>query len=132
MSLKKVKSVLAGRLEEFKELGILKGEPVITGLMRPTGERGVRIRVEGFGEREFIRMNSNSYLNMGLRPELIAAEEATARELGTGPGAGHSMSGTYQVHKDLEKRLAAFHNREACMIYSSAYATVVGTLAALA
>jgi len=131
MSLKKIKSVMAGRLEEFNELGILKGEPVITSLMRPTGERGVRIQVKGFGEREFIRMNSNSYLNMGLRPELIAAEEAAARELGTGPGAGHSMSGTYQVHKDLENRLAAFHNREACMIYSSAYATVVGTLAAL-
>ena len=131
MPLKKAKSVMAGRLEEFKELGILKGEPVVTGLKKPTRKQGVRILVDGYGEREFIRMNSNSYLNMGLRQDLIEAEEETARELGTGPGAGRSMSGTYRVHRVLEERLAAFHGKEACMIYSSAYAAVMGTLAAV-
>lgn len=131
MPLNKVKSAMAGRLEEFKEFGILKGEPVVTGLKKPTKKRGVRILVDGYGEREFIRMNSNSYLNMGLRQDLIKAEEKTAKVLGTGPGAGRSMSGTYKVHRDLEDRLAAFHGKEACMIYSSAYAAVMGTLAAL-
>ena len=131
MPLKKVKSVMSGRLEEFKELGILKGEPIVTGLKKSTRKKGVRILVDGYGEREFIRMNSNSYLNLGLRQDLIEAEEETARELGTGPGAGRSMSGTYKVHRDLEERLAAFHGKEACMIYSSAYAAVMGTLAAV-
>ena len=32
----------------------------------------------GRGRRPFSRMNSNSYLGMSLRPELIEAEEAAA------------------------------------------------------
>jgi glycine C-acetyltransferase len=41
------------------------------------------------------------------------------------------ISGTYDVHLELEAALAAFHGREAGMIFSSAYATVVGILPAL-
>src|SRR5690606_25566133 len=44
-----------------------------------------------------------------------------------GPGAVRFISGTYAPHVELERRLAAFHGREAAMIYSSAYAAMVGT-----
>ena len=84
--------------------------------------------LQGEGDKEFIRLNSNSYLGMGLRPEVIAAEEEATREFGAGPGAVRFISGTYQAHLDLEVKLAKFHRREAAMIFSSAYATVVSTL----
>jgi glycine C-acetyltransferase len=41
------------------------------------------------------------------------------------------ISGTYAPHVALERRLAAFHGREAAMIFSSAYATVMGVLTPL-
>jgi glycine C-acetyltransferase len=71
-------------------------------------------------------MNSNSYLGMSLRLEVIAAEEEGRQRYGAGPGAVRFISGTYEPHVELERSLAAFHNREGAMIFSSAYATVLG------
>jgi glycine C-acetyltransferase len=41
------------------------------------------------------------------------------------------ISGTYDAHVALEHRLAQFHGREAAMIFSSAYATVLSAIVAL-
>ena len=73
-------------------------------------------------------MNSNSYLGMSFRAGVIAAEDEAAHSFGTGPGAVRFISGTWSPHVRLERRLAAFHGREAAMLFSSAYATVMGTL----
>jgi glycine C-acetyltransferase len=53
------------------------------------------------------------------------------RAFGAGPGAVRFISGTWAPHIELERRLAAFHGREAAMIFSSAYATVMGVLSPL-
>jgi glycine C-acetyltransferase len=76
-------------------------------------------------------MNSNNYLGMSLRREVIEAEERTTAEYGTGPGAVRFISGSYRQHLELERRLAAFHGRESAMIFSSAYATTLGVLVPL-
>jgi len=89
------------------------------------------VRLEGEGDRSFLRMNSNGYLGLAQRAELIAAEEAAARRFGVGPGAVRFISGTCSPHVELEARLAAFHGREAGMLFSSAYAAVMGLLPAL-
>jgi glycine C-acetyltransferase len=76
-------------------------------------------------------MNANSYLGLDTDPRVMAAEEDAVRRFGTGPGAVRFISGTFQPHVDLEQRLAAFHTRDACMVGSAAYATVMGVLPAL-
>ncbi len=129
MSLIKIEKVLSKALDELKEKGTLKGkEAVATGIKQAQGDKGPRYLIEGYGNKEFLMMNSNSYLGMGLRKEVIEAEEKAAKEFGAGPGAVRFISGTYKPHVELEKRLASFHNREAGMIFSSAYATIMGTL----
>jgi glycine C-acetyltransferase len=124
---------LAAELEELARQGTLKGdEAVVVGVLPAEGGCGPRFRLAGHGDRPFLRMSSNSYLGLSLRPELIAAEEEAARSFGTGPGAVRFISGTYQAHVELERRLAAFHGREAGMIFSSAYATVLSVMLPLA
>jgi glycine C-acetyltransferase len=127
---------LAGMLSEhvagLEARGTAKGaETVVTEVVPARGERGPRFRLAGEGAREYIRMNSNSYLGMGLRAEVIAAEEEAARRYGAGPGAVRFISGTYEPHVALERRLAEFHGREAAMIFSSAYATMMSVLTPL-
>ena len=132
MAVKKLEQVLIERLNELKEKGTLKGkEMVITGVKPAEYKKGPRFFIEGRGEKEFLRMNSNSYLGMSLQKEIIEAEEEAAKRYGAGPGAVRFISGTYQPHIELEKKLARFHNRESAMIFSSAYAAVMGILAPL-
>jgi glycine C-acetyltransferase len=76
-------------------------------------------------------MNSNSYLGMSLREEIIQEEEKVAKEYGVGPGAVRFISGTFQPHRELERKLAKFHQRDDAMLFSSAYSTVVGILTPL-
>ena len=132
MPLDRVANVLAQHVAGLEEKGTAKGqEAVVVAVLPPAGSRGPRIRLKGEGAREFIRMNSNSYLGMGLRPEVVAAEEAATRQYGAGPGAVRFISGTYEPHVALEGRLAEFHGREAALAFSSAYAGMVSVVAPL-
>jgi glycine C-acetyltransferase len=120
---------LAARLDELAQNGRLKGaESPIRNVIPAREGRGPRYLIEGEGDKEFLRMNSNSYLGMALRAEIVDAEEQAAAANGTGPGAVRFISGTWAAHTALERRLAAFHGRPAAMLFSSAYATVMGSL----
>jgi glycine C-acetyltransferase len=123
--------VLAAEVAALHRAGTAKGdEAVITAVEGARGPDGPRVRLDGV-ERRFIRMNSNSYLGLSRHPAVVGAEEKATREFGAGPGGVRFISGTYRAHLDLEGSLARFHGREASMILSSAYATVVSTLTSL-
>lgn len=124
--------VLAARLDELGQGARLKGtETIIRGVVPPKAGRGRRYLLEGEGDKSYLRMNSNSYLGLSFHPEVMAAEEEAVRAFGTGPGAVRFISGTWSAHAQLERRLAQFHGREAAMLFSSAYATVMGVLTPL-
>ncbi len=123
---------LSAEVDALRERGTIKGdESVIVKVLPAEGERGPRYLLEGQGDKPFLKMNSNNYLGMSLRREVIEAEEATTAAYGAGPGAVRFISGTYRQHIELERQLAAFHGREASMIFSSAYATTLGVLVPL-
>ena len=132
MPMDRLTTVLHDHVAALEEAGTAKGaETVVVGVRRAEGDRGPRFLLEGEGDKEFIRMNSNSYLGMGLRPEVMEAEEKATAAFGAGPGAVRFISGSYAAHVALERELAAFHGREAGMFFSSAYATVVSTITPL-
>jgi len=122
---------LSAELAELRETGTDKGEEdVVTAVVPPSSGFGPRYRLQG-SDRDFLRMNSNSYLGLSRHPAVLDAEETATRAFGAGPGAVRFISGTYKAHIDLEGRLARFHGRAGAIIYSSAYAAVVSTLGSL-
>jgi glycine C-acetyltransferase len=132
MPVDRLTRVLEDHVSQLEAAGTAKGaETVVVGVLRAEGDRGPRFLLDGEGDKQFLRMNSNSYLGMGLREEVIEAEEAATRAFGAGPGAVRFISGSYEAHVTLERELADFHGREAGMIFSSAYATVVSTITPL-
>ncbi len=129
MSLGKLENTLRIKLDELNEKGTSKGnELVINKIIPANGEKGTRYIIEGYGDKEFLKMNANSYLGMSLRKDVIEAEEKAAQEFGVGPGAVRFISGTHKPHLDLEKKLAEFHSRESAMLFSSAYVTSLGVI----
>jgi glycine C-acetyltransferase len=129
MALDKLSDVLSAHLDELRNRGSLKGkETVISGIRPAKGKKGPRYYIEGEGDKEFIRMNANNYLGMSLKKEVIKAEERATKEFGVGPGAVRFISGTYVPHLMLEKKLAQFHKKESAMVFSSAYAAILGIL----
>ncbi|MDA8018454.1 MAG: aminotransferase class I/II-fold pyridoxal phosphate-dependent enzyme [Thermoanaerobaculia bacterium] len=125
-------AALETHVARLEEQGTAKGaENVIVRVLAAEGDRGPRCLLEGQGDKLFLKMNSNSYLGLSAREELLHAEEEAARSFGSGPGAVRFISGTYRHHTELERRLAAFHGRESGMIFSAAYATVLGVLVPL-
>lgn len=131
MAHQRLDAILSGEIDTLRESGTDKGdELVIDAVLASRAGMGPRYRLAGI-DRDFLRMNSNSYLGLSHHPAVIGAEERATREFGAGPGAVRFISGTYQAHVDLEKRLAAFHGLEGAIIYSSAYAAVLSTLTSL-
>jgi glycine C-acetyltransferase len=129
MSLIKIEPLFNNKLLQLQEQGVAKGhEKVITGIRAEAEGFGPRYFLEDYGDQAFLRMNSNSYLGLSLDRRLIEAEAEAVERYGTGPGAVRFISGTYQPHRRLEQKLAAFHGREAAMLFSAAYATMMGVL----
>ena len=132
MPLAKFTKDLESQLRELDSAGTGKGAESVVNQVVPAREgRGPRFVLEGQGSREFIRMNSNSYLGLTLHPALLEAEETAAHAYGVGPGAVRFISGTYQPHVRLEAALAQFHARPAAMAAGSAYTAVAGVLFSL-
>ena len=84
-------------------------------------------RFEG-NERAVEVWCSNDYLNLSQHPEVIQKSVEVIQELGTGSGGTRNISGTSSYHADLEKELADLHNKEASLIFPSAYTANQSTL----
>ena len=74
---------------------------------------------------------SNDYLNMSHNKEVINRMIQVIKEVGTGSGGTRNISGTTPYHDQLEKKLANFHERDAALIFTSAYVANQTTLATL-
>ena len=128
MPLEKMEELVSKELDQLRQQGTLKGEElVIERVERSEDGKAPRYRIAG-KEGGFLRMNLNSYLGMHLNEEVIEAEEESSEKFGAGPGAVRFIHGTYRPHVRLEERLADFHSREDCIIYSSAYSAMCGVI----
>jgi glycine C-acetyltransferase len=84
-----------------------------------------------FDGKEVINLASNNYLGLADHPKLIEAQIEAARKYGAGSGAVRTISGTMQLHMDLERRIAKFKNVEACVVFQSGFAANAGTVSAI-
>jgi len=82
--------------------------------------------------RTMINFASNDYLGLATHPALKNAACDATEKWGVGAGASRLVCGTLPPHRDLESALAAFKNTEAALVFSTGYATAVGTLTAIA
>ena len=128
----RLQQTLRAELAKLDSEGRRKGtETAIAGVLPAEDGKGPRYLIAGEGDKRFLRMNANNYLGLSLQQTVIAAEDEGVRRFGTGPGAVRFIGGTWAPHLLLEQRLAAFHQRDGAVVFSSAYAAMMGTLPGL-
>src|SRR5579884_3203003 len=115
-------SYLTDQLENWRQAGTYQRLRVLESACLP---------VANFDGREVIHLASNNYLGLADHPKLVEAECEAARKYGAGSGAVRTISGTMSLHLELERRIAAFKNVEACVVFQSGFAANAGTVAAI-
>ncbi len=87
--------------------------------------------ISRFDGREVINLASNNYLGLANHPKLVEAAVRATKQYGAGSGAVRTISGTMALHLELERRIAAFKNVEACVVFQSGFAANAGTVSAI-
>jgi glycine C-acetyltransferase len=99
-------------LEEIKSAGLFKTERVITS------EQGPEIIVNGTSVLNFC---ANNYLGLSSHPKVVEAAKKFIDYRGYGLSSVRFICGTQDIHKELEKKLAAFLGTEDTILYAAAF-----------
>jgi len=89
---------------------------------------GPVVKMEG---REVIMAGSNNYHGLTTHPKVVEAAQKALLKYGTGCSGSRYLTGTLDLHIELENRLAKYLNKEACLLYSTGYQTAQGIIPTL-
>jgi 8-amino-7-oxononanoate synthase len=73
----------------------------------------------------------NDYLGLARDARVVAGAVQAAQQWGAGATGSRLVSGTTELHAELETQLAEFTDAEAALVFSSGYAANLGVLQAL-
>jgi 8-amino-7-oxononanoate synthase len=99
------------------------------GLYRTTrtiqGRQSFRVLLEG---RDVLLLCSNNYLGLAEHPALAEASMQAAQQFGTSSGASRLVSGTMDLHEQLESEIVRFKQSAAALVFNSGYAANTGII----
>ena len=109
--------------EEYKELGVY---PYFHALET---KQDIEVMMEG---KRRIMIGSNNYLGLTGDDRVIAAGVKALTDFGSGVSGSRFLNGTLTTHLELEKELAEFLNKEACVTFSTGFQSNLGIISAIA
>ena len=95
-------------------------------------EAGLTRRLTTTKSGEGLDLAGNDYLGLRTHPAVVAGAVAAAETYGTGAGASRLVTGTLDVHDELEQALVSLTSAPAALVLSSGYAANLAALSTLA
>ena len=87
--------------------------------------------VVSFGGRKLVMAGSNNYLGLTADPRVKTASITAINKYGTSCSGSRYMTGTVNLHIELEEKLADFFEKERCLLFSTGYQTGQGIIPTL-
>lgn len=110
------------RADDIKKMGVYP-------YFRPIEENeGPVVQIEG---KKIVMAGSNNYLGLTAHPKVKEAAIKAIEKYGTGCSGSRYLTGTLDLHIELENRLAKFFNTEAVLLFSTGYQTAQGIIPTL-
>jgi glycine C-acetyltransferase len=113
---------LATELDNLKQQGLYRKLRVLDG--KPEAHTT-------YDHKSVVNLSSNNYLGLTTHPKLVKAALDAVEKYGVGSGAVRTISGTMEMHMELERRLAKFKHVESVVVFQSGFAANAGTVAAV-
>lgn len=108
-----IKDQLTQELAEIEAAGLYKSERVIVSAQDAeiTLDDGSKV----------LNFCANNYLGLSAHPRVVDAAKRAIDTHGFGMSSVRFICGTQDIHKDLEERIAAFHETEDTILYAAAF-----------
>ncbi len=111
-----------------KELTELEKNGLYRRLRMITSSQEASVEIAG---KKYLSFCSNNYLGLANHPKVIEASIEATRKYGCGAGASRLISGTMQLHSELEDRLAQFEEKSSAILFTTGYCANVGSITSL-
>ncbi len=99
-------------LDALREQGLFKDERVLQG------PQGAEILVGG---RRVLNFCANNYLGLASDPRVVEASRRALDRWAYGLSSVRFICGTTELHRELERELAAFLGLEDCLLYAACF-----------
>ena len=109
-----IQQQLQDELVSIEESGLYKRERIITSAQGP------EIMVEGRSE-PVLNFCANNYLGLSSHPDMIQAAKDAMDSHGFGMSSVRFICGTQDIHRELEKKIAAFCETDDTILYAACF-----------
>ena len=92
------------------------------------GSSSSTVEIEG---RRYLNFGSNNYQDLANDPHVIAAVHEAVDHWGAGTTGSRLLSGSTQLHVELEREICEFYGKPAALVFPTGYSANLGFLAAL-
>jgi len=115
-------------IQNFKDDGRYR---IFNDIIRERGQFPKAIWYGKYAPKNIVNWCSNDYLGMGQNEYVISSMHTALDQTGAGSGGTRNIGGTSHYHVTLERELALLHEKEAALLFSSAYVANEWTIIAL-
>lgn len=120
--------LLQAKLSQYQEPQKAKAAGIYPYFREIESEQDTEVIING---KKVLMFGSNSYMGLTNHPKVKEAAIEATKKYGTGLAGSPFLNGTLDIHKQLERKLAAFVGKEDAMLFSTGFGVNLGVVSTL-